>query len=189
MAPEHKQLLKQEPLRTNGKRAAHTVFGITGWKNSGKTTLIEALIREFARRDIRVSAIKHAHHDFDIDIPGKDSYRHREAGAQQVLVASHQRWALMQELRGSDAPNLSELLALLAPCDLVLVEGFKHDRHPKIEVVRVLGPEGRIADNDDTIRAIATLDPAFAGTHLSLELDDIVGIADFICVQCGVSGG
>lgn len=162
------------------------IFGITGWKNSGKTTLLEALVRELSARRYRVSTIKHAHHAFDIDVPGKDSYRHREAGAHEVIVASGQRWALMHELRGAEQPTLTELLAHLGDCDLVLVEGFKGGSHPKIEVVRSPGPAGRIADTDETICAIAAPDPALAGTHRHLALDDIVGISDFICAHRGV---
>ncbi len=163
------------------------VFGIVGWKDSGKTTLIERLIREFAVREFVVSTIKHAHHAFDIDILGKDSYRHREAGAQEVLVASGERWALMRELRSTPAPGLSDLVAHLAPCDLVLVEGFKLDAHPKIEVLRALGDEGRIADKDETICAVATDDPALARPHPFLPLNDASAIADFICLHFGLA--
>ena len=162
------------------------VFGITGWKNSGKTTLLEALVRDLTGRDLTVSTVKHAHHTFDIDVPGKGSFRHREAGAQEVIVSSPQRWALMHELRGAPVAGLAELLALLAPSDLVLVEGFKRDPHPKIEVLRALGPNGRSADTDDTIRAIAAPDKVLAGRHAWLVLDDIPGIANFICTQCGL---
>jgi len=164
----------------------HRIFGIVGWKNSGKTTLVEALVREFTARELRVSTIKHAHHAFDIDVPGKDSYRHREAGAGEVLVASRQRWALMHELRGEDEPRLEALLAQLSPCDLVLVEGFKRDAHPKIEVLRALGSDGRIADTDETVCAIATDSPALSGKHAALPLNDVGAIADFICARSGL---
>ncbi|PKQ09887.1 MAG: molybdopterin-guanine dinucleotide biosynthesis protein B [Alphaproteobacteria bacterium HGW-Alphaproteobacteria-12] len=162
----------------------NNVFGIVGWKDSGKTTLVEALVYELSRRGFIVSTVKHAHHAFDIDTPGKDSYRHREAGAHEVLVVSRQRWALMHELRETAEPTLSDLLTQLAPCDLVLVEGYKRDEHPKIEVIRSLGPDGRIADTDPTIRAVATQDAALAGTHKRLALDDVAAIADFVCDQC-----
>ena len=112
------------------------VYGVTGWKNSGKTTLVERLVAEITGRGLAVSTLKHAHHAFDVDRPGKDSYRHRAAGARQVLVASSRRWALMSELRGAPEPPLAELLARLDPVDLVLVEGWKRDRHPKIEARR-----------------------------------------------------
>ncbi|MDE2135719.1 MAG: molybdopterin-guanine dinucleotide biosynthesis protein B [Alphaproteobacteria bacterium] len=163
------------------------VFGIVGWKDSGKTTLIERLIREFAVRGFVVSTIKHAHHAFDIDVLGKDSYRHREAGAQEVLVASGERWALMRELRSAPEPSLSDLVEHLAPCALVLVEGFKLDAHPKIEVLRALGDEGRIADKDETICAIAADDQALAGRHPYLPLNDAGAIADFICLHFGLA--
>ncbi|MEQ1754449.1 MAG: molybdopterin-guanine dinucleotide biosynthesis protein B [Micropepsaceae bacterium] len=156
------------------------VFGITGWKNSGKTTLVTALVTEFAARGYRVSTIKHAHHDFDIDTPGKDSHRHREAGASEVLVASATRWALMRELRGEQAPALDRLLTHLAPCDLVLIEGFKQDRHPKIEVVRSRDGERPIAGQDPTILAIATDCPQNFSSQKTLPLNDIKTIADFI---------
>lgn len=162
------------------------VFGITGWKNSGKTTLVEALIRELTGRGYRISTIKHAHHAFNIDVPGKDSYRHREAGAHEVIVASDQRWALMHEIHDDTPPTLVDLLSHFGDCDLLLVEGFKGDDHPKIEVLRALGTKGRIADSDSSICAVATPDAVLAGRHRRLDLDDISAIADFICVHCGM---
>ena len=98
------------------------VFGISGWKNSGKTSLVERLVTEFTERGLRVSTLKHAHHEFDIDHEGRDSYRHREAGAQEVLISSDNRWALMHELKGASSPTLLDLLSKLAPCDLVIVD-------------------------------------------------------------------
>jgi molybdopterin-guanine dinucleotide biosynthesis adapter protein len=163
------------------------VLGVVGWKNSGKTTLVEALVHELTRRGFRISTIKHAHHAFDIDVPGKDSYRHREAGAHEVLVASSQRWALMHELRDEEEPQLESLLAQLAPCDLVLVEGFKRNVYPKIEVLQAARPEGRIADTDSTICAIAASDPVLAGDLMYLPLGDTVTIADFVCMHRGLS--
>lgn len=163
------------------------VFGITGWKNSGKTTLVEALVRELTGRGYRVSTIKHAHHAFDIDVPGKDSYRHRKAGAHEVIVASEQRWALMHELRNESPPSLADLLIHLGDCELVLVEGFKGDAHPKIEVLRSLGPEGRIADSDHSVCAVATPDSALAGRHRRLDLQNVGVMADFICAHCGLA--
>jgi len=162
------------------------VYGVVGWKNMGKTTLVERLVAEFSGRGLRVSTIKHAHHRVDVDHEGKDSWRHRAAGAAEVLVASSTRWALMHELRGDAAPSLAELLAKLASCDLVLVEGYKRDAHPKIEAALRAGHEGRIAMNDPTVKAVAAgydigeLDrPVFA-------LDDITGIADFIAAEVGL---
>lgn len=159
---------------------AQKIFGIVGWKNSGKTTLVESLVREMTARGMCVSTVKHAHHAFDIDVPGKDSYRHREAGAHEVIVASGQRWALMHELRQAPEPPLDELLAKLAPCDLVLVEGFKQGTHPKIEVARFKSKEGLIADQDDAVMAVATDDEALAGRHLALPLNDAPAIVEFI---------
>jgi molybdopterin-guanine dinucleotide biosynthesis adapter protein len=156
------------------------ILGIVGWKNSGKTTLVEALVREMTGRGLQISTVKHAHHAFDIDVPGKDSHRHREAGAQEVIVTSGQRWALMHELRGSPESSLDDLLSKLAPCDLVLVEGFKHGGHPKIEVARFVRDEGLIADRDDAVIAVATDNAAFAGRHPALPLNDAVAIIDFI---------
>lgn len=112
------------------------VIGIVGWKNSGKTTLASALIREFSSRGLRVNSIKHAHHGVDVDQPGTDSYQHREAGAQEVILAGGQRFAIMHELRGAAEPTMDELLTRLGPCDWVVVEGFKSHSHPKIEVHR-----------------------------------------------------
>ncbi len=154
------------------------VIGIVGWKNSGKTTLVEALLRELTGRGLRVSTIKHAHHHFDVDVSGKDSWRHREAGAQEVLVASSQRWVLMHEERGD--PDLRDLLAHLGPCDLVLVEGFKHGPHRKIEVRRAASGGVLLADQDEAILAVATDDAALAGRHRCLPLADVAAIADFI---------
>ncbi len=112
------------------------IFGLAGWSGSGKTTLLVRLLPALAARGLSVSTVKHAHHDFDIDRPGKDSFRHREAGATEVMVASGYRWALMREHRGAEEPTLPDLLARMAPVDLVIVEGFKFDPHPKLEVHR-----------------------------------------------------
>ena len=112
------------------------VFGFAGWSGSGKTTLVERLLPEFTARGLRVSVIKHAHHGFDLDKPGKDSWRHREAGATQVLMLSSDRWVLMHELRGAPEPTLDEQLLLLEPCDLVLIEGYKAAAVPKLEIHR-----------------------------------------------------
>lgn len=157
------------------------ILGIVGWKNSGKTTLIEALLREMETRGLRVSTVKHAHHAFDIDIPGKDSHRHREAGAHEVIVASARRWVLQHELRDVPEPPLADLVAKLAPCDLVLVEGFKRGSHDKIEVARLRCLEGLIADQDPGVIAVASDQPELAGRHRRLPLNDPAAIADFIC--------
>lgn len=164
------------------------IYGITGWKNSGKTTLVERLVTEITARGFTVSTVKHAHHGFDIDQPGKDSHRHRAAGAAQVLVASSQRWALMTETRGAEPP-LADLLARLDPVDLVLIEGYKRDPHPKIEARRAATAQDLIAEGDPTIEAIAA-DTDLPPLHRPVfNLDDIPAIADFILGRVGLSRG
>ena len=155
------------------------IFGVTGWKNSGKTGLMERLITEFTARGLSVSSIKHAHHSFDIDHPGRDSYRHRDAGARQVLLASRNRWALMHELRNEDEPSLGDLLKQLLPVDLVLIEGYKRDRHPKIEAHRKETGQPLIAPEDETIVAVAS-DTSVAIDRPVLDLNDTAAIANFI---------
>ena len=155
------------------------IFGVTGWKNSGKTGLMERLITEFTARGLSVSSIKHAHHSFDIDHPGRDSYRHRDAGARQVLLASRNRWALMHELRDEDEPSLGDLLKQLSPVDLVLIEGYKRDRHPKIEAHRKETGQPLIAPEDETIVAVAS-DTSVTIDRPVLELNDTDSIANFI---------
>lgn len=151
------------------------VFGITGWKNAGKTTLVERLVAEFVRRGWRVSTIKHAHHDVDVDQPGRDSFRHRLAGASEVALVGGRRYAIMRE---QSEPSLAEVLARLSPVDLVLIEGFKREAHPKIEV-RAHGGEP-MAASDPAIVAIAA-DSKPADTALPwFRRDDIAGIADFV---------
>ena len=155
------------------------IFGVTGWKNSGKTGLMERLITEFTARGLTVSSIKHAHHSFDIDHPGRDSYRHRDAGARQVLLASRNRWALMHELRDEDEPSLGDLLKQLSPVDLVLIEGYKRDRHPKIESHRKETGQPLIAPEDETIVAVAS-DTSVSVDRPVLDLNDTASIANFI---------
>jgi molybdopterin-guanine dinucleotide biosynthesis protein B len=163
------------------------VFGITGWKNSGKTTLTEKLVAELTRRGWRVSTVKHAHHDFDIDREGADSWRHRQAGAAEVAVVSGRRWALMHELRGEDEPRLDDILARLAPCDLVLVEGYKREGHPKIETRRLAAKDtAPLTAHDPAIRAIAA-DHDVTGESLPVfRLDDVAAIADFVEMEAGL---
>lgn len=160
------------------------VFGITGWKNSGKTTLAERLVTELTRRGWRVSTVKHAHHAFDIDKEGTDSFRHRQAGASEVAIVSGNRWALMHELRGEDEPRLEDILARLAPCDIVLIEGYKREDHAKIEVRRLEAKDrAPLAASDPRIVAIAADHPV-ADTALPVfALDDIGAIADFVTAQ------
>ena len=155
------------------------VFGFAGWSGSGKTTLIEQLIPRFVRRGLRVSLIKHAHHTFDVDQPGKDSYRHRHAGASEVLVTSSRRWVLMHELRGSAEPSFEEQVKRLSPCDLLLVEGFKHAPIPKLEVWRAETGEAMLHPNDPHIVAVAS--DAEVETKLPLlDLNDADAISQFI---------
>ena len=165
------------------------VFGITGWKNSGKTTLTERLVAEFCRRGWRISTVKHAHHSFDIDHQGTDSFRHRQAGASEVAIVSDRRWALMSELRDEEEEvQLRDILARLAPCDLVLIEGYKREAHPKIETRRRGAAQFRpLARADHHIVAIAADHPVPGETLPVFLLDDIASIADFIERASGMS--
>ncbi len=156
------------------------IFGFAGWSGSGKTTLLEKLIPALTARGLTVSLVKHAHHDFDVDQPGKDSYRHRQAGCREVLVASSRRYALMHELRGSPEPTLDALVARLSPCDLVLVEGFK--REPglsKLEVHREDNGKPFLYGDDPSIIAVAA-DTTLAIALPVFGLDAIEPIADFV---------
>jgi molybdopterin-guanine dinucleotide biosynthesis protein B len=155
------------------------IFGFAGWSGSGKTTLIEQLIPRFVQRGLSVSLIKHAHHTFDVDRPGKDSYRHRHAGAAEVLVTSSRRWVLMHELRGAAEPAFDEQVRRLSPCDVLLVEGFKHAPIPKLEVWRAVTGEPLLHPNDPHIVAVAS--DAKVDTALPLlDLNDVPGISEFI---------
>lgn len=163
------------------------IFGITGWKNSGKTTLTVRLVEELTRRGWRISTVKHAHHDFDIDIEGTDSFRHRKAGAGEVAIVSARRWALMHELQGEEEPSLTQIIERLAPCDLVLVEGYKRSPHKKIEARRRDGRKGeRLSPDDPNVVAVASDHPAPEESVPVFDLDDIPNIADFIEVQSGL---
>jgi molybdopterin-guanine dinucleotide biosynthesis protein B len=162
------------------------VFGFAGFSGSGKTTLIEQLIPEFRSRGMVVSLIKHAHHTFDIDQPGKDSYRHRAAGCQEVLVTSGVRWALMHELRGAPEPGLGESLRRLSPCDLVLVEGFKTLPIPKLEVFRPSVGKPMLHPYDNHIIAVASDQPLETSLPV-LHLSDVPEIAVFILGHGGIS--
>ena len=158
------------------------VFGVIGWKNSGKTHLMERLVAEFKSRNVIVATIKNAHHGFDVDQPGKDSFRHRQAGAQEVLVASEKRWVLMHENTPDLKPSLTDLIKKLSKVDLVLIEGFKEDKHPKIEVVRQTSGQSLIAENDPTILAVAT-DVKLTIDKTCLDLNNTIGIANFIGIH------
>jgi molybdopterin-guanine dinucleotide biosynthesis protein MobB len=162
------------------------VWGVTGWKNAGKTGLVERLVAEFTRRGLSVSTLKHAHAGFDVDQPGTDSHRHRSAGAREVLLASGRRWALMHELDvAEEEPPLEALLARMSPVDLILVEGWKRDRHPKVEAYREAAGNPLIAPGDPTILAVA------ADVPLELDrpvfgLDDTGGVANLIARELGL---
>ncbi|WP_428428989.1 molybdopterin-guanine dinucleotide biosynthesis protein B [Pararhizobium sp.] len=166
---------------TPPETAGPKVFGIAGWKNSGKTGLAVRLVTELTQRGYRVSTVKHAHHDFDIDKVGADSFRHREAGAHEVTIVSGTRYAIMHELRGAAEPTFPEILARLAPCDLVLIEGYKREPIPKIEARR-LDSKNRepLAPTDPHIIAIAADHPVEDSGLIVFDLNDTLAIADFI---------
>lgn len=159
----------------------HKVFGITGWKNSGKTTMTERLVQELTKRGYRISTVKHAHHNFDIDHVGTDSWRHRNAGAAEVAIVSSARYAIMHENLGDEEPSLAIILGKLAPCDLVLIEGYKREPHKKIELRRTGSHEGPpLCDSDSSIVAIAS---DYMQSHERLPVfhpDRIEEIADFV---------
>jgi molybdopterin-guanine dinucleotide biosynthesis adapter protein len=155
------------------------LIGIAGFSGSGKTTLIESLLPILIQAGVRTSVIKHAHHEFDVDRPGKDSFRHRAAGAHQVLVSSSRRWALMTELQGAIEPTLVELAAQLAPCELVIVEGFKREPIPKIEVHRSQANTPLLFPHDPHIMAVAT-DAPLATTLPQLPLNEPAVVAHFL---------
>jgi molybdopterin-guanine dinucleotide biosynthesis protein MobB len=166
------------------------VFGLAGWSGSGKTTLLVQLVETMVARGYSVSTIKHAHHAFDVDQPGKDSYRHRSAGASEVMVASANRWALMHELRGAPEPTLRELIAQMTPVDLLLVEGFKRDLYDKLEIWRAGHGQPLRAPDDPHIVAVATDAPDTVMPLVDvpvLDLDDVGAITQFIVDHCGLA--
>ena len=161
------------------------LYGVVGWKNAGKTGLMERLVAELCARGVTVSTVKHAHHAFDVDHEGKDSFRHRAAGASEVLLASRKRIAIMQEMRGAPEPSLEVLLARLSPVDLVLIEGFKGAAHPKIEAVRAATNQPLLAPQNPTIKAVAS-DTPLSLQRPVFDLNDTAGIADFILAEVGL---
>lgn len=161
------------------------IFGVVGWKNAGKTGLMERLVSEITARGFTVSTVKHAHHTFDVDHAGKDSHRHRVAGATEVLLASRNRFALMHELRTEEEPTLDMLLKKLAPVDLVLIEGYKRDLHNKVEAHRAETGNPLIAPDDETVRAVASDVPLDLDRPV-FDLNDTVSIADFILSEVGL---
>lgn len=163
------------------------LFGFAGYSGSGKTTLIEQLIPLFTARGLTVSLIKHAHHTFDLDQPGKDSYRHRKAGCTEILVTSSRRWALVHELRGAPEPELEEQVQHISPCDLLLVEGYKRSRIPKLEVYRAVTGEPLIHPHDENIVALAS--DARVNTKLpQFDLNAPPPIAEFVLRHVGLAG-
>ncbi|MFQ5783325.1 MAG: molybdopterin-guanine dinucleotide biosynthesis protein B [Alphaproteobacteria bacterium] len=162
------------------------IFGLAGWSGSGKTTLLCRLLPELTGRGLRVSTVKHVHHTVDIDRPGKDSFRHRDAGATEVMIGSAKRWALLHEYRGEPEPTIDELLAHMTPVDLLIIEGFKRDAHPKIEVHRPVLGKTLLCRDDPHIVAVAS-DAPLDGLHLPvLNLNDPPAIAGFIVGHCGL---
>lgn len=169
------------------------IIGIAGWSGSGKTTLLARLLPRLIGRGLTVSTIKHAHHSFDMDVPGKDSHTHRLAGATEVLVSSASRWAMIHELRGAPEPPLEMLLTRLSPVDLVVVEGFKRGPHPKIEVHRAANASPLLATDDPRIVAVASDTPLPDLRIPVLALDDLEAIADMVMAEAvpvaSVTGG
>ncbi len=163
------------------------IYGVIGWKNSGKTSLMERLVAHITGLGITVSTVKHVHHDVDLDQPGKDTFRHRAAGATETVLASAHRFALMREHRGPE-PELPQIIARLAPVDLVLVEGYKRDAHPKIEVWRTDTNQPLIQPNDPLIRAVATDAALPSLTVPTLDLNDTAAVAAFILQETGLAG-
>ena len=166
--------LRSGPGMTAGMR----IIGLAGWSGSGKTTLVTKVIPVLVKRGLKVATIKHAHHEFDIDQPGKDSWLHRQAGASEVAIVSSRRWAIVHELGDEPEPPLSAMLAKLSPVDLVIIEGFKRHPHPKLEVYRAVVGKPLLHPDDDCIVAVATDAPLPAAQVPVLMLDDIEGVAN-----------
>jgi molybdopterin-guanine dinucleotide biosynthesis protein B len=160
------------------------ILGLTGWSGAGKTTLMVRLIPELVSRGLTVSTMKHAHHAFDVDRPGKDSYRHRAAGATEVLVSSEHRWALMHEHRGETEPSSTELMRHMTPVDLLLIEGFKRDPHDKLEIYRPALGKPLLSTGDPSFVAVLSDAPVPETGLPVIDLNDIAAIADFIRQHC-----
>lgn len=163
------------------------IIGVAGFKNAGKTTLVEKLVTELTRRGHRVSTVKHAHHSFDIDHEGRDSFRHRKAGASEVAVVSRHRWAIIHESRDEAEPGLAEILAKLAPCDLVIVEGYKRDSHDKIEVRNLELAHPQLAGDDPTVVAIAANGAVADSPVPVFDRDDVTALVGFIERHTGIA--
>ncbi|QIG48230.1 molybdopterin-guanine dinucleotide biosynthesis protein B [Nordella sp. HKS 07] len=163
------------------------IIGVAGFKNAGKTTLVEKLVRELTGRGYRVATVKHAHHSFDIDHEGRDSFRHRAAGASEVAVISRQRWAIIHESRGEEEPSFEMILAKLTPCDLVIVEGYKHGDHLKIEVRNLALDHPKLAGEDPSIVAIAATGPVPDAQVPVFDRDHVEALAQFIIARMELS--
>jgi molybdopterin-guanine dinucleotide biosynthesis adapter protein len=163
------------------------VIGVAGFKNAGKTTLVEKLVTELTRRGYRISTVKHAHHSFDIDHEGRDSFRHRKAGASEVAVVSRHRWAIIHESREDAEPSLEDILSKLEPCDLVIVEGYKRDAHDKIEVRNLMLQNPELAGDDPTIVAIAANGAVDNAPVPLFDRDDVSALASFIEQHTGLT--
>lgn len=163
------------------------VIGVAGFKNAGKTTLVERLVKHLTAQGFRVSTVKHAHHSFDIDHEGRDSFRHRAAGASEVAVVSASRWAIIHESRKESEPPLADILAKLAPCDLVIIEGYKRDTHDKIEVRNISLDHPKLAGEDPTIVAIAATGAVADAPVPVFDRDDVTALANFIIAHAGLS--
>ena len=163
------------------------VIGVAGFKNAGKTTLVERLVSELTRRGHRISTVKHAHHSFDIDHEGRDSFRHRKAGASEVAVVSRHRWAIIHESREDAEPTLEDILSKLAPCDLVIVEGYKRDTHDKIEVRNLDLAHPKLAGDDPTVVALAANGPVADAPVPVFDRDDVAALASFIETHTGLT--
>lgn len=163
------------------------VIGVAGFKNAGKTTLVEKLVTELTRRGHRISTVKHAHHSFDIDHEGRDSFRHRKAGASEVAVVSRHRWAIIHESRDSEEPTLADILAKLEPCDLVIVEGYKRDSHDKIEVRNLELAHPKLAGDDSTVVAVAANGQVSDAPVPVFDRDDVSALTSFIEKHTGLA--
>jgi molybdopterin-guanine dinucleotide biosynthesis protein B len=159
------------------------IIGLSGWSGAGKTTVLARVIPVLVARGLKVSTVKHAHHGFDVDIPGKDSHTHRMVGASEVFVSSSARWAHIRELRGEDEPDLEQILARLTPVDLVIVEGFKRHRHPKLEIYRAALGKPLLHPDDDWIVAVASDGPVPQARVPVLPLDDAGKLADVLMIE------
>jgi molybdopterin-guanine dinucleotide biosynthesis protein B len=161
-------------------------FGIAGWKNSGKTSLVASLVSEFNRRGLKISTIKHAHHSFDLDTPGTDSFKHRQAGAGEVVLVSANRWAIQHELNDEAEPDFATILSKLTPCDLVLVEGYKKEQIAKLEIRGAETEQDFLWPDDKTIKAIASDEPIEGCSLPVFQRSQIEEIADFILKTCEI---